>query len=539
MVKSFRSITLKKTLSSPQIQHIPAWFQQALALHQQGQIVQAQSLYQQILRLEPQHFDSLHLLGVSELQTGDHEQGIRHIRQAIQIKPNIAAAHNNLGNALNDLQQPEQALACYDRALALDPGYAEAHNHRGNVLRQLKQPEQALACYDRALALRPDYPEAHNNRGNALSDLQRLDEALLSYQRALTLRPTYAEACNNRGVALRDLGRLEQALQSYQQALTLRPDYADAQNNTALALLLSGNFAAGWPWYEARLSAAARQCFNQPQWDGSQPVHGKTVLLHCEQGLGDSIQFCRYAPLLAERGARVLLEIQAPLAGLLGDLPGIAQLIVAGEKRPEFDLHCPLPSLPRAFSTTLASIPLAAAYLSSQQHKVEEWEGRLGAKTRLRVGLVWSGGTEYRNDHWRSLALSQLLPYLPRSCDYICLQKELRERDCETLQAQSNIRFFGAELHDFSDTAALCEQMDLIISTDTSVAHLAGALGKKTWVLLSYMPDWRWQLQRQDCVWYPEVLLYRQTSLGDWNSVLAKVSADLSGLSQQTGDQHP
>jgi tetratricopeptide (TPR) repeat protein len=537
MANTFRGITLKKNHPGLAVQQIPARFQQALTLHQQGDLRQAIELYRAILQVDPQHFDSLHLLGVAALQTGHTDQGIHYIRQAIALNPRVPAAYNNLGNALKDRQQSHEALACYERALALDPGYAEAHNNRGNLLRQQGQADQAIGSYDQALAIRPDYAEALNNKGNALGDLERQEQALRCYDQALVLRPDYAEAHNNRGVTLRDLGQLDQALASYERALALRPDYADARRNKALALLLAGHFSAGWPWYESRIRPEAGKRFDQPQWDGQQPLTGKTILVHSEQGLGDTIQFCRYAKLLAARGARVVLEVQQPLTSLLRELEGVTEVCTRGETLPGFDLHSPLLSLPMRFGTTLDNIPAPPAYLHSDSDKAGYWARQLGPKSRLRVGLVWSGGTEYRYDHTRSLPLSSLLPFLPAGHDYVSLQKELHERDRPLLMAQDKIRHFGEELQDFSDTAALCEQMDLIISTDTSVAHLAGALGKKTWLLLSHVPDWRWLQQGSNCIWYPGMTLYRQAARGDWPGVLSRLEADLK--TQDGENQQP
>ena len=265
-------------------------------------------------------------------------------------------------------------------------------------------------------------------------------------------------------------------------------------------------------------------------WLGSQSLQDKTILLHAEQGLGDTIQFCRYASLVAKLGAKVILEVQRPLLGLLKNLDGVSQIIARGDALPEFDYQSPLLSLPLAFKTQLHTIPSALRYLAGDSEKVLAWQARLGEKTKPRVGLVWSGNLEHKNDHNRSLSLSQVLPYLPSSCQYICLQKELRNADQAILAQHPHIQFFGDALEDFTDTAALCDLMDVVISVDTSVAHLAAALGKPTWVLLPFSPDWRWLLDRKDSPWYPSAKLYRQERIGDWNGVLSRVREGLEGI---------
>ena len=274
----------------------------------------------------------------------------------------------------------------------------------------------------------------------------------------------------------------------------------------------------------------ARRPFTQPLWLGTESLAGKTILLHSEQGLGDTIQFCRYAQLVAELGARVLMEVPEPLVGLLKDVRGVSHVIVRGSPLPTFDYHCPLLSLPLAFKTNLNSIPCSTKYVHADPVKLTHWTSRLGEKRHPRIGLVWSGRTEQKNDHNRSIALAALIPHLPADCQYVSLQKEVRKIDKPMLESSTNILHFGDELHDFTDTAALCELMDVVISVDTSVAHLSGALGQPTWVLLSFNPDWRWLLERDDSPWYPSIKLYRQPRVGDWDSVLVKLTADLAQL---------
>jgi tetratricopeptide (TPR) repeat protein len=663
----FRNSNTPNTIT--QVQQL---FAQGFALHQKGQLAKAQALYEQVLKRQPRHFDSLHLLGVIACQTKQPERAVELIDQAIAINPHVAAAYSNRGLALNDLEQSDAALANFDKAIAIQPDHAEAYNNRGNVLKGLKQLEAAVQSYDQAIALKPDYAEAYNNRGNALKDLRQLAAAVRSYDQAIALKPDYAEAyCNrgnalkelrqfkaavmsydqavdikpdyaqayfnrgvalqdinqfaaaiasydraivinpdyveayanrgvalqdsgqfeaavasydrailikpdcveaycNRGIALRELSRLDDALENYDRAIALKPDYAEAYGNRgnvlkdlkqfeaavdnyeravtirpeyasahlgySLTLLSMGDFRRGWEEYEWRWkseklhSKTDKRNFSKPLWLGVEPLQGKTILLYAEQGLGDTLQFCRYAKLVSNLGARVVLEVQPTLLDLLATLDGPAQVLAKGSALPAFDYQCPLFSLPLAFKTDLASIPSARSYIKVNPGKLAQWHIRLGEKHKLRIGVVWSGNAQHKNDRNRSLALIDLAKLLSVDYELISLQKEVRVQDEDVLRAHPGIRHFGDELKDFADTAALCELMDVVISVDTSVAHLAAALGKPVWILLPFVPDWRWLLDRQDSPWYPSAKLYRQQKIGDWGDVIERVKADLAVL---------
>ncbi|MGC2461142.1 MAG: tetratricopeptide repeat-containing glycosyltransferase family protein, partial [Steroidobacteraceae bacterium] len=468
---------------------------------------------------------------------------------AIALKSDYAGAFNNRGRALQELTRLDEALASYDTALALKPDYTEALNNRGNTLQELQQLDEALASYDKALALKPDYAEALNNRGKALQALQRLDEALTSYDRALAVRPDYAEALSNRGWTLHELRRLDEALASYDRALTVRPDYAEAHYDEALCRLLIGDFDRGWEkneWrWETGQARNRKRNFAQLQWIGSNEVAGKTVLLHAEQGFGDTIQFCRYVPLVARRAARVVLEVQRPLYELMSTLPGAAQIVVSGEPLPDFDIHCPLLSLPLAFGTRLETIPSETPYLSAPEGKTSAWRDRLGKHEKLRVGLVWAGNPRKqlphanRIDRQRSIAFDRLAPlFQVTECQFYSLQKG---DDAVTQLRHSalhqHVIDWTEDLHDFSDTAALIENLDVIIAVDTSVAHLAGALGKPIWLVNRYNTCWRWLLDRDDSPWYPTLRQFRQPSPGDWISVISGVQDALQRLAAGDRDQ--
>jgi Tfp pilus assembly protein PilF len=428
------------------------------------------------------------------------------------------------------------AVRCYDQAIALDPTHAEAYYKRGNALKNAGQPEAAIASYDQAVEIRAGYSQAYCNRGVVQQGLGLMSAALSSYDRAIALEPSDAMSHFNRALLMQELERFDEALASYNRAVQSDPQFADAQYNRSLALLSQGDFENGWRsfewrWHNARrLGIGARREFTQPLWLGDQPIAGKRLLLYSEGGFGDTLQFCRYASLCAGLGATVLLEVPQALHNLLKDLAGVAQVIVTGSQLPEFDYQCPLVSLPLAFRTTLETIPAAPAYLHPDPAKVERWRKLLGERTGPRVGLTWSGNPNYPGDAQRSIALADWAGQLPPGIQYFRLQRDVRDADRKTLAAYPSIVSFADDLLDFDNTAALCELMDVVVSTDTSVPHLSGALGRPTWLLLPLDADWRWLRNRADSPWYPTARLYRQKSAGDWGEVFGRIAADLRGL---------
>ena len=394
----------------------------------------------------------------------------------------------------------------------------------------------ALEKFHAASALEPYNPVILNNRGVCYFSLDLFEDAIHCYKSAIDLDPRYLEAHNNLGNALVRLFQHEEALQYYDQALALDRAYIEAYWNKALALLQLGRFSEGWVLHEIRWAKPSFlpivRHFPQPIWDGSFSIAGKTLLLHAEQGLGDTLQFVRYVEMVQTLGARLVVEVQAPLVPLLEGLEGVT-LVKQGDPLPSFDCHCPLMSLPLAFQTTLSSIPSKVPYLKPSPEKERFWTEKLGPTTQLRVGLVWSGDPRHQNDKQRSMALSELMAALPPGFEYVSLQSEIRESDSQAFKDNDRLVHFGSELKDFSDTAALCAQMDVVVCVDTSVAHLSGALGKPTFLMLPYNPDWRWLLERTDSPWYPTMQLYRQAQFGSWQSALEKVRADLLGLEQR------
>jgi tetratricopeptide (TPR) repeat protein len=585
--------------------------QQAVALHQRGQLSSAQRLYQDILSEQPLHFDALHLLGVIAAVTGELDRAVDLMGRAIEIDPNREAAHNNRGTALLELGLSEAALAEFDRAVELKRDYAEAHYNRANALRalgrwdaalagydralqlrrdfpeawsnrgivlaelkrwdaslasydaaiglnsdfaqahfnranvlcEIRQWDAALAVYDRAIALKADYAEAHCNRGFALNALQRLNEALVSLDRAIEIRPNYAEAFCNRGSVLQSMLRVGEALESYDRAIALKSDYASGYVNRALGLLLAGQYEMGWADYEWRWKDSGswvikeRRNFSQPLWLGKEDLSGKTILLQSEQGYGDTIQFCRYVRLVADLGARVILEVPQALSPLLESLDGLAQLVVRGESLPSFDYYCPLLSLPLAMGTTLADIPARIPYVAVNGERRRIWRQKIGGRARPRVGLVWSGG--FRPDRpelWsvnerRNVALAGFEGFADLDVEFYSLQLgQSGTSEISQLTGRGwrgpTLKDFTSEIRDFADTAALIDQLDLVISVDTSTAHLAGALGKPVWILNRFDTCWRWLIDRDDSPWYPTARLYRQERPGDWPAVLEKVRID-------------
>lgn len=516
---------------SPSEIRLHGQFMEAMEWHRQGRLAEAQALFAQIVRKQPRHHHAVHFLGVIAFQNGDFQRAVDLLTRAVDLFPESGDFNNNLGCALSELGRFGAALAAYEKALRFEPDRVDVYYNRGRALRGLGRLEEAAASFGKALELKPDYAVAWNSLGNVQTELSRFDAAIRSFSEAIALRPTdYAEAYYNRGKVLSMLLRLDEALENFDKAIAIEPGHAEALGSKSMAMLLMGNFSEGLKLYEWRRAAQAQGVpareFQAPLWLGQEPIEGKTILLASEQGFGDVIQFSRYAKLLAERGARVALETPRPLASLLRGLAGVDRFV--GESNGQgFDFYCPLLSLPLALGTRLDTVPAEPAYLHADPDKLALWADRLGPKTATRVGLVWCGNKDHVNDRNRSLPLATLRPYLDAGFEYVSLQKVLTPEDRAFLGAQTGIRHFGDALDDFSDTAALCELMDVIISVDTSVAHLAGALGRKTWIMLPYRPDWRWLLACSDSVWYPSVRLYRQNTIGDWASVLGQIRSDL------------
>jgi tetratricopeptide (TPR) repeat protein len=544
-------------------------FDLAMERHQAGRLAEAEDIYRQIIAQQPNHADALHLLGVIAAQSGRKKNAVELIRRAITINPSAGVYYNNLGQAWLDMGMFEQAINACREALRLNPDFAAACNIMGEALAGLGRSDEAIDSYLQALRLKPDYAEVYNNLGNAFQTQNRLEEAIGAYQIALRLKPDYPEVYNNLGKVLNEKGLTREALENYQAAIRLKPDFAEAHNNLgalrhgqnqfdeavlayrraitlnanfakahnnlALTLLTLGDFQHGWEEYEWRWKSAnlsSPRNFAQPQWDGS-PLQNRTLFLHAEQGFGDAIQFIRYLPQVAQRGGKIIIECRDDLQRLFWNMPEKYQIVVLGDSLPAFDLHCPLLSLPLVFGTKLDNIPNSVPYLYAIAQDAKSWRQRMEDQlpnTKVsKVGLVWAGSPDNTNDRNRSMKLTTLAPLgqVP-GVRFFSLQRGAAAIQSKTPPAGMELIDWAGELKDFADNAALIANLDLVISVDTSMVHLAGAMGKPVWPLLSFVSDWRWLLDREDSPWYPTMRLFRQSVRGDWDSVINRVAEALN-----------
>ena len=499
------------------------------ALREQGKLDEAVACYRRALQRMPDYVLAHNNLGVVLGEMGNTDEAVACYRRTLELTPNFADALSNLGNALREQGNLEQAVACHRRALELKPNYAEVHHNLGLAFRDQGKLDEAVACYRRALELKPDHPKVLSSLGGALDNQGRPDEAVACYRRALELKPDFAAAHNNLGNALKHQGNLEEAAACYRRALELKPDYADAHLNQSLCSLLTGDFQRGWAEYRWRwdIKQCPRRDFSQALWD-AQSLAGRTILLHAEQGLGDTIQFVRYAPLVKQAGAKVLVECQRPLVRLLTNCRGVDALIARGDDLPRFDLHAPLLSLPGIFHTSLETIPAAAAYLFADRESIKRWQGELRPIRAFKIGIAWRGSPTHPYDHARSIPLSRFEPLarLP-GVHLVSLQKGAGAEELQETRDRFPMTEVGSRLDDFMDTAAVLANLDLVITCDSAVAHLAGSLGRPVWVALPFVPDWRWLLDRNDSPWYPTMRLFRQDRRGDWQGVFQRIEVAL------------
>jgi tetratricopeptide (TPR) repeat protein len=521
-------------------------------------LTEAIRCYERALALAPASVDTLYNLGNTYQDLGQPERAAAYFERALRLNPEAVELHNNLGTALQDLGRLDEAIGCYRKALALRPDLVESLDNLagalhsqgkldeaqasyeralelrpnrvesliglGVVSRAQGRLEEAVARYRRALALMPDHPEARNNLGVALVDLGQPEEAIPHYERALTLQPNRVETHSNLGIALQRQARYAEALASYGRALALKPDYAEAHFNRAHALLTTGELDEGWEEYEWRFAVARYdRKFERPSWSG-EPLRGRSILIHAEQGFGDALQFVRYISVVAERGGRVVLEVPEPLVRLARTVAGVSQVVARGDPLPAFECHCPLLSLPRVFKTNLATIPNTVPYVRVPAEASAGWAERIPATPGFRVGVVWAGTTVGAIDLRSLQALWEV-----EGVSWFSLQVGDRSGDISSLGGVK-ITDLSPWLIDFADTAAAVCRLDLVISVDTSVAHLAGALGRPTWLLLRRPPEWRWLLEREDSPWYPTARLFRQTKVGDWACAAREVAAALAQM---------
>ena len=511
-----------------------AWHGLAGALGRLRRLNDAITACDRVLAIDPLFAPAMLRRGAMLGLIGRHQQAVVYLDRLLMLpdQPQSfqATAHMLRGDSLRHLGQPAEAAAAYDRAIGLRPAMADAWVNRGKALRELGEFADALDSFATALEINPGHLRARNERSILLAVLSREAEAEAEARRVLAVDPRHAEALNSLGVVLQRQGRIAEAIESFQASMRWSDDPASARFNIALCLLITGDYARGLPEYETRRQTpefvGPPQVAGRPQWTGEAGIAGKTVLLHPEQGFGDTIQLCRYAPLVADLGARVILGAPTALKGLLCSVDPRVEVVGRGSPDPVFDVYCPLMSLPLAFRTEVATIPARVPYLSTPDRHKRLWRARLGPKRGPRVGLAWSGNDKPLG---RSIPLDLLGPLVAILPEAYCLQQDLRPGDVPALAIHPNIRVFGRDLRDFSDTAALVEQMDLVISIDTSVLHLAGALGRLTWGMLPFAADWRWLRQRTDTPWYPTMRLFRQVRSGDWGAVIEQVRAALAG----------
>ncbi|HEY1719838.1 MAG TPA: tetratricopeptide repeat protein [Magnetospirillaceae bacterium] len=466
--------------------------QQAFTLHRAGSLEQAAELYRSILAEDPENADALHLLGLALKTEGKMDEALGLMQRAIAANPTFGDAHYNLGNLYMGLGRNDEAIVHFRRAIALKPELAEAYYNLGNTLRGLRDLEGAEAAFRDAIAARPAYVDAYHNLANVLSGQNRVEMAIASYRRAIELKP----------------------------------DLAEAYYNLSLTLLVTGAIREGFELYERRWDVEGfptpRRNFRQPTWDGT-PMLGKTLLIHSEQGLGDTLQFLRYVSHAAQRlGGNVIFETQKAVVDLARRILPDATVLAQGEPLPAFDTAIPLLSLPRLLGTKINAVP----YASARPERVEKWRETIGAGGKLRVGIVWAGNPEHKNDHNRSLPI-QALDGLPAGDRFRYFSLQMGGPRSTLPQTRVPMVDLGEQIQDFDDTAAVLSQLDLVIACDTAIAHLAGALARPVWVLLPFAPDWRWQMARPDSPWYPTMTLYRQDRRGDWATVIARVAADL------------
>jgi tetratricopeptide (TPR) repeat protein len=515
--------------------HLYATCNLGSTLMQQGKLDEAAAAYRQALAIDAGCVTASQQLGAVMLMIFDQredpaalDQCILHLQQAIagNLSPaRLAEAYANLGKALLAKSRIDESIAACRRAIQLDPNLAQAHNNLGTALAAAGDLAPAIAAYESALRLQPDLAEIHNNLGVALRRSNLGDRAIAACTTAIKLRPDYADGHNNFGSALYSRGEIDRAIPAYRKAIELNPDHASAHCNLGLALLVSGNFEEGWREFEWRWRVK-ELCLppirtSQPAWDGSD-LNGRRILLHAEQGMGDSIQFVRYLPMVKQRGGRITLACPKELIPLFNQLTDADQITAVDQPLPEFDVHCPLVSLPRVLGTRLETIPAEIPYLKADPPRSARWRERLPRDARRKVGLAWSGQPVHPNDLNRSMPLSALAPLAKLSgVQFFSLQKGKAKE--QTSKWPTELTDWTNELTDFAETAALVENLDLVITVDTAVAHLAGAMGKPVWLLLPFAPDWRWMLRREDSPWYPTARLFRQTTAGDWTEPVGRV----------------
>jgi len=523
---------LPRTPSLPVAGAATSALQKGACLFNEGKYAEAHECFERVLKKDPRHPLALLHNGNALLKLKQPQRAIPCLLQAAKARPAAHEPHLALGTAHIANAQPADAAASFRTAASLRPQCAEAWSHLGHALGAARRFDEAEAVLRHALTLPTYRPETLNHLGLVATGRGRLDEAVEYFLESIRCRPKFFQAWSNLGNALRAQNQLDEALVAYRHSLAIEPNNAIVKFNIAIVLLLQGQLTKeAWLKYEYRwvtLNCSPHRGFMQPLWRGEEPLAGKSILLYAEQGFGDTIQFIRYAAVLAARGATVHVEVQKGVKTLLQGAAGTASVFAQGEPLPHFDLHCPLLSVPFALDTQLDSIPAEVPYFRAPRALAETWSQRLAPSGKFRVGLVWRGNPKHANDANRSVPFETFRPVLEvKGCEFVCLQLGLNETEAPAFAGQPNRSNPVAQVADFAETAAIIEQLDLVIAVDTSVAHLAGGLGKPVWLLLPFSPDWRWLLGRDDSPWYPGMRLFRQPAIGDWTSVVANITQNL------------
>ena len=508
--------------------------------HRAGRLAEAAEACRKILAIRPDIAEVHNDLGTMLQRLGKLDEAVAVYEQALALRPDFAQSHFNLGNILGQQGKFELAKARYRQAIALMPNYVEAHNNLGNLLWKQGQPEQAAAHFEQALAFRPNYAAAHNNLGNVLVGQGQLQQAAARFRQALALRPDLAETHKNLGNVLLSLGNIDEAADHFQRALALRPDHAEAHLGLAVCYLVEGDYERGWATHEGRPSMPKpAPPHSLPRWTG-EPLAGRSLLLLSEQGLGDTLHFVRYARLLKEQGARVVLAAQPALGRLLAAYRDVDELLILGptDKLPSLDFYLPLLSARYVLRTDAATIPCDVPYLSADPGLTEQWRNELAAIDGFKIGIAWQGSRDYRFDRWRSIPLADFAPLaaLP-GVRLISLQKGFGSEQIAAVDFP--LLDFSGRLDEvagpFMDTAAVISNLDLVVTANTAIAHLAGALGAPVFLALQFSPDWRWLLGRDDSPWYPTMRLFRQTVFGRWPDVFQRIAAAVQALQSERG----
>jgi tetratricopeptide (TPR) repeat protein len=503
-----------------------------LAYWAAGQPQEALAAYDLAVRYDPNYADAYNNRGVALQRLGRMAEAAICFEEAVRCNPHFAEACSNLGAAYQDQGRMAEAIASFEHAVRCKPEFAAAHNNLGVAYLAEGRAEEAVACSREAVRLLPDYSEGHYNLGLALKKLDRHDEAIAAFHQALRCRPEYADAYNDVALTFQAQGKLDEALAAFDEAVRLRPDFADAHLGRASTLLLGGDFERGWPEYEWRWRCpgfvAPPLHRSQPAWDGGS-LEGRTLLLRAEQGMGDTLQFIRYTQALKERGARIILEGQATLLPLLRTCAGIDQTMLLGDMPPPYDVHAYLLSIPRLVGTKLGSVPAEVPYLTADVSLREQWRNEMEKLPGFKVGISWQGNPGHKNDRNRSFPLAALSPLAKvPGVHLVSLQKGPGSEQFPALAEQFALTEVGSRLDTFMDTAAVLLNLDLVVTADTALAHLAGALAVPVWVPLPFSPDWRWLLDREDSPWYPTMRLFRQPGPRQWTPVFERIAQELS-----------